>query len=498
MADLKGRSVRGGTVTLSAQAIKFVFQLASTAVLARLLTPADFGLVAMVAAFTGFVSLFKDLGLSMATVQRVEITHEQVSTLFWINVVLSVVLMGVAAVLAPAVAWFYAEPKLIWIMLAVASTFVFGGLSAQHTALLRRQMRFTALAIIEIGSMVAGIAVAVVMACRGFAYWSLVAMGATTAATTMLLCWLFSGWQPAWPRRGTGVMPMVKFGGNVTSFNVLNYFARNLDNIIIGRFLGPLALGLYSKAYGLLLLPLQQVNAPVASVVIPALSRLQSDSRRYRHCYLTAVKSIAWVTGPLIVVLAIYSQEIVSLVLGKQWESASGLFKVLALGSLLQPISATVGWLFVSLGRTRELMTYGSLAVPALACSFCIGLLWGTMGVAVCYVTVWNLLVCPLGFFLALKHAPLSVKQVIGAVWRPLLVSVLLFAAGEIAHYSLSHLSLLARSGWTMAALVAAAATTIAGFSTIRGDLVGLWTIYRTNFSANESYRDKQSLYRTT
>ncbi len=141
-ADLKGRSVRGGAVTMAAQGIKFFLQIGSTVVLARLLTPEDFGLIAMVTAVTGFVMMFKDMGLSMATVQRAEIDHAQISTLFWINVVLSLAFMLLTATLAPAIAWFYSEPRLTWITLALAGAFIFSGFTVQHQALLRRQMNF--------------------------------------------------------------------------------------------------------------------------------------------------------------------------------------------------------------------------------------------------------------------------------------------------------------------------------------------------------------------
>jgi len=235
MADLKGRSVRGGALTLVAQAVKFALQLGSTIVLARLLTPEDFGLVAMVTAVTGFVMMFKDAGLSVATVQREEITREQVSALFWINAGLSVVLMIVVAALAPLIALFYSEPRLVGITLAISGTFVFAGLTVQHQALLRRQMQFKKLAVLEVASMVFGVATAITMAFLGLGYWSLVGMLAATAGANAVLAWIACAWIPGAPARSDGVGSMLNFGAGVTGFSVVNYFARNADNLLFSE-----------------------------------------------------------------------------------------------------------------------------------------------------------------------------------------------------------------------------------------------------------------------
>jgi PST family polysaccharide transporter len=394
MSDLKGRSIRGGAVTLSSQALKFILNAGSTAVLARLLTPADFGLIAMVAAFTGFVALFRDLGLSTATVQRVEITHDQVSTLFWINVAMSVVLMLVAAALAPAIAWFYGEPRLTWIMLAIAATFPFGGLSAQHTALMRRQMRFTSLATVEVVSLVVGIAVAVVMAWRGLSYWSLVAMGAASGATTMVMCWLLSGWRPDLPRRGSGVMPMLTFGGGLTGFNILNYFTRNADNVIIGFALGSGPLGIYSKAYNLLMMPIRQFNAPIGAVMQPAPSRLQHDPVRYQRAYLRAVSMLAFVGMPLVAFLFVAADDVVRVFLGPGWDGAVPVFRLLAPAALLGTINVAPGWLCTTLGRSRVQVNWASSAwlprsVSPGAGSCCCSSRW-RVAVRQCRCSIWR------------------------------------------------------------------------------------------------------------
>jgi len=203
--DLKGRSVRGGAATLAGQGGRFLIQMVSTVVLARLLTPADFGLIAMVTAVTGFAEFFKDLGLSMATVQKAEVTHEQVSVLFWVNVAMSVLIALITAALGPVIAWFYGDPRLATVTVALSLAFVFGGLTVQHQALLRRQMRFTALAIIPVIAMAAAVMAAIIAGSLGAGYWALVIMELTRAATSAAAVWLVCRWWPGLPTRGAGV-----------------------------------------------------------------------------------------------------------------------------------------------------------------------------------------------------------------------------------------------------------------------------------------------------
>jgi PST family polysaccharide transporter len=221
---------------MGGQAANFVLKLGSTAVLARLLTPADFGLIAMVTAVTGFVEMFKEAGLSMATIQRAEINHRQISTLFWINLGLSILLMFVVVGLAPAVAWFYGEPQLLWITIALGAMFPLGGLTIQHVALLRRQMRFGTLVSIDVTSNAVGIAAAITAAAFGARYWALVIMMAASGAANAALVWITCPWVPGLPKRGAGVRPMLAFGGNLTGFAFINYWARSADNVLIGWY----------------------------------------------------------------------------------------------------------------------------------------------------------------------------------------------------------------------------------------------------------------------
>jgi PST family polysaccharide transporter len=418
MSDLKGRSIRGGAVTLSSQGIKFALQTGSTMVLARLLVPSDFGLIAMVTALTGLVTMFKDAGLSLATVQHKDITHDQVSTLFWINVALSSIVMLVIAAAAPAISAFYAEPRLMWITLALAVPMLFGGLTVQHQALLRRQMRFSALAVVEIATLGGGIAVAIAMALLGFGYWSLVGMTAAAALTNAILVWALCDWRPGRPRRGVGVRPLLTFGLNATGASFLNYIGANLDNVLIGWWSGPATLGLYSKAYGLLTMPLRQVSAPMGAVAIPALSRLIDDEARYRRAFVGASQQMLAFTTPMVVFGIVFAGDVIFLLLGPHWESAGRLFAILGFAGLILPYWNATGWVWVSQGRMQEHLRFHCIDAAFKVLSIVIGLPWGAEGVAV-GVAVRYYLVIPILFAMLGRRGPLRKRDLYSVLAYP-------------------------------------------------------------------------------
>lgn len=423
MADLEGRSVRGGAVTMSAQAVKLALQMFSTMVLARLLTPADFGLVAMVTAVVGFVSMFKDAGLSTATVQREQITHAQVSTLFWINVALSLtVMLGVIA-LAPAIAWFYNEPRLLNITFALAGTFIFGGITAQHQALLRRQMRFKALATIEVLSMIGGISVAIIMAWQRLGYWSLVGMAAGNAVTNCAVVWAISKWRPGWPVRNSDVGTMLRFGGGLTGFSFLNYFTRNADNVVIGYTLGGGQLGIYAKAYGLLMMPIQQINGPVDSVMVPSLSRLQNDPERYQRVFFRAIGMLAFVGMPMVAYLFVVADDVVSILLGAGWEGAATVFRLLSPAALLGTVNVAPGWLCNSRGRAKIQVIWASISAPITVTAFLCGSRWGITGVAAGFSISWCLLFILLAV-MACHRSPVSFAKLAACLSVPLTAAI--------------------------------------------------------------------------
>jgi O-antigen/teichoic acid export membrane protein len=381
-ADLKSRSVRGGLLTLTSQGTQFLIQSVATVVLARLLTPADFGLVAMVTAITGLGQAFADLGLSEATIQHPEVSHSQVSTLFWINVAIGLVLTSITAAMAPVLAGFYREPRLKDIALLVSLTFLIGGLRVQHDALLRRQMRFLSLAIRDIASCALAVPVALLLAWRGAGYWALVALPLTLNFTQMVLSWLMVRWMPGLPQRDAKVKSLVSFGGNVAASYLIFNVNRSADNVLIGWYWGAGPLGLYSRAYNLLMLPVRQLSVPAANVAVPGFSRIQGDPERFARYYLRTVNLIIWIGAPMFGFLFVAAKPTIVLILGKQWGEAAPVFQILAISAFSQLILDSVVWLFVSRGQSQRLLRLLLIISPILVGGYAIGLPFGIKGVA--------------------------------------------------------------------------------------------------------------------
>jgi O-antigen/teichoic acid export membrane protein len=424
MGDLKTRSVRGGSAALLTQASRAGLGLASTAVLGRLLSPSDFGAVGIVLAVTGFFAMVRDMGLTMATIQRQRIDHEEASTLFWINLAVSLVLMMVTAATGPLVAIVYADARLVGITLSLSTAILFAGAAQQHQALLKRQMKFAALARIELASLISGIVATIAVAMLGGGYWSLVTLHVTAALTTLAVTWMTSNWRPGRPSWKAGVGPMMSLGRNLTGFEVVNYLARNADNLLIGWYWGAAALGQYSRAYQLLLAPLQQINAPISAVAVPALSRLQDDPDRFRRYYLTALRLIVLVTAPFSLGLIVLADVVVSILLGPQWSEAAAIFRLLGMSAIFQPVCNTAGWIYVANGRTRAMFSWGFLASASIVMSFAVGLPFGVEAVALCYGTVVLFLVWPC-MARAVRDTSISSKDVFGAIGCPMLAALL-------------------------------------------------------------------------
>lgn len=436
-SDLKGRSVRGGVSTLSSQGARFVLTSVSAVVLARLLSPTDFGLVAMVTAVTGMGQAFADLGLSEATIQREKITHNQVSALFWINVSIGILLMLATAGLAPVLALFYREPRLTMIALASSVTFFICGLRVQHEAILKRQMRFSALASRNITAAVMGAATAIVMAWYGFGYWALVAMPLAENTTQVVLSWLMVRWLPGRPRRDPEVGKLVVFGGHVAGSYLVANASRSVDSLLIGWYWGAGLLGLYSRAYNLLTRPVRELCLPAQSVALPAFSRALSDMERYARSYLRVVKLIVWMSTPVFAIFFVAAQPIIRVVLGARWIGAAPVFQIFAIGALAQLLLESIVWVLVSRGESQRFLKLQLITTPILLGSYAIGLPFGIKGVALAASLVL------LGMFpwmahFAFRGTPLTLLRLGKAIVCPVLLALSAVAVAELALHILA------------------------------------------------------------
>jgi PST family polysaccharide transporter len=418
---MKRRSVQGAWVTLSAQGVRLVLQFSSQVALTHWLAPAAFGLVAMVAPVMSLVQIFNDLGLAQATVQRADISPGELSALFWLNFGISLGLAGILALAAPFVAWFYHEPSLTPIVIACSSLLVLSGASAQQIALMNRRMQFVALAGIDIACIAVAVVVGLAAAIAGFGVWSLVLMQAANSLTILLLAWSMSGWVPGWQLRGQDVASLLRFGGHLTGFNLLAYAENSLGPVLIGRLQGAAALGLYDRAFKLVIVPWCQVSLPVARVAVSLLSRLRHAERDYAAAWRRMLQGLMLATGPGLIWASLTANTLAPTLLGHGWGAAAPILADLSLATLFVPFGASAYWLFVSQGRVRAQLRYGVVTGSALVLSAIIGVHWGALGVARCYA-LFAPFVQGLQLFGALRCGPVGGPAAWHASW-PIIVA---------------------------------------------------------------------------
>ena len=428
-AEFKQKSVRGGAAAVFSQGVGMGLQIITTIVLARLLTPNDYGLQAMVVTLTGFFSLFKDAGLSVASVQRETLTHEQISTLFWINVGIGAFLMIVIACAGPLLAVFYKEPRLLWITVASATIFLLNSLAVQHRALLDRSMQFTIGAKIEILANLVGTVVAIGMAALGCGYWSLIVQTLTLYMVSTVAAWIAMPWMPGRPHWTPELRSMVRFGGTVTLNSLVVYLAYNTEKILLGRFWGSVPLGLYGRAYQLGNLPVQQLTGSVGAVAFPMLSRLQGDAARMRRSYLMAHTLVVSLTVPVVISCALFADEIVSTVLGPKWAGTARILQRLSPAILVFALMNPLSWLLRATGRVERSLKISLLIAPVVILGVLAGLRYGPTGVALGYSAAMVVLVGPLVAWA--KHGTeISTSDYLDCIKRPLIAGVLGGVAG--------------------------------------------------------------------
>jgi len=398
-------------------------------ILARLLGPKDFGLVGMVTAFTGVLTWFRDFGLSAATIQRATVTEEQISTLFWINILFGALFGLVAVAMAPAIAAFYHEPELLGVTAVLATGFLFNGAGVQHSALLQRQMRFTALAVINVVSFIVGTAIAVVGAEAGYGYRALVAMSVTSPLIATIGFWLTTGWVPGMPHRRAGIRSMMHYGGISTLNGLVGYVAYNAEKVMIGRFWGADAIGIYGRAYQLVSIPTDNLNSAVAEVAFAALSRLQDDPIRFKRYFLKGFSFVLGLTLPIMTACVLFADDVVFVVLGPKWKDTAAIVRLLGPTMAILAIIYPLGWLTYSLGLVTRCLKISLVLAPLMITGYAIGLPYGPKGVAFAYSAVMLLWVIP-HILWCVHGTPISFRDILQAV-RPPLVSGIL--AGALA-----------------------------------------------------------------
>jgi len=408
-ASLSRPALRGGMIIGSAQLIRIGLQFVSVVALSRLLTPQDFGLVACVTPVITFVSLFQDLGYGQAIVQRREISNDQISSIFWVTVALGLASALVAAIFSPAVAWFFHDGRLVLLTISASISLLFGSLAAVPSGLLNRRLHYRGLAVTDAVAAASALICAIVSALLGARYWSLIIAAVAANFLTAVGYWTFARWKPNRPSTKFVDREIGLFGANLTGFTFVNYFSRNLDNVLIGRNLGTLALGYYDRAFKLLSFPIQHLNAPLYSVMTPLLSRVQDDKPRFRAMFLRAAGQLTLFVVPVMAALVSVSHDFVALAFGPRWELVAPIFFYLGIVGMVQPLTNATGWILIAQGRTDVMFRLGIVTSLITVGSFFVGLHFGgAVGLAAAYAVAEALLKAPIQYVTLHRVGPVT------------------------------------------------------------------------------------------
>lgn len=405
------------------QSAQLLVQLIGVLVLARFVPPEDFGLLAMASTVVAFAALFRDMGTGAALIQRERLSTGLVNAVFWFNVLLGIGLALFTATIGPLAVLAYGDIRLQSVLLWLAAVFPLASVGIVHQSMLQRDSRFLALAAVNVTAGIGGLAVAILLAWKGAGVYALVSQALVTNAICSFLLWWVRGWRPE-ARFAVGELrTLFSFSGNLVLFNVLNYFHRNADTMLIGRFLGPFELGLYNLAYRVLLLPLQNLTLVVNLATLPAYSRQQRNYDALAEHYVRTLRGIALITGVAMAVVWVTRAELVALLLGNAWLQAADVIAWLAPTGYVQALVGTSGSLLTAIGRTRVLRNLGLVGVPFLICSFVVGLPWGIVGVAAAYAVANLVWMVPV-LHVVLRELHRDLRCAVPAIAIPALIAV--------------------------------------------------------------------------
>jgi len=415
-SDLGRTAARGAGITLAVQSVRIVLQVASVVVLARLLSPRDYGLLAVALVVVGIGEVVRDLGLSTAAIRAPELTARQRDGLFWLNTAAGTALAVVAVISAGPLAAAFSQPELVPVIRCLAATFVLNGLAAQFRAGLTRDLRFGALAGSDLVAQLCALTVAVGAASAGAGYWALVAQQLTLGVVTLLAAVGLARWMPRRPRRRVGLRPFLRVGGGLTGTQILYYLGNNLDNLALGLLGSPSALGVYNRGFQLLMNPLNQLRNPATTVAVPVLARLQDDLPRSGEYLRRGQLALGFTLVAGMAIVAGAADPLVELLLGSRWHEVAPVLALLAVAGSCQTLALVGYWVYLSRGLSGALMRYTGMTLVLSAVCIGAGSSFGVVGVATGYAAA-AVLEWPLSLWWLSRITVIPVRElVLGAL----------------------------------------------------------------------------------
>lgn len=421
--SLKEKTIKGLYWSGASQAGKQISQFIIVAILARLLSPNDFGLLAMATVFINFGMIFSEMGISSALIQKQDTHDRHYYSAFWLNVVVGIALTLIFATISPLIAWFYKKPELQLILAVISINYFISSFVVIQQTILTKEMDFKSLAIRDIIAVVLSGGIGIYMAFHGFGVWSLVFQSITFTLFNAILLWALSPWRPKYQFAKSDIKDIFGFSANLTGFNVVNYFARNVDQLLIGKFLGAQALGYYSLAYRLMLYPLQNISWVIGKVMFPAFSKIHDNLEKVRGNYLKTVKIIALIAFPIMLGLFAVAPEFIKVIFGIKWAEAITTIRILCVCGLFQSIGTTVGVIYLSLGRVDMLFKLQFWGTALVVVFILIGLKWGINGVALFY-TLQSVLWIIINLHIISKLTESNLRSIYSNLKTPLAIAI--------------------------------------------------------------------------
>lgn len=437
--SLGKRTARGGVIVIAAQMARAVIQLVTTFFLSRLLAPEDFGVIAIGYTVLTFITMFTELSLSTAAVQTQRLTQNTASAIFGINIATTLVAFVIAAISTPLTVWLFQDTRLPAVIVGLAICAPINALGSQHSALMTRNMRWMLLQTLSLSSMIVGSIAAVLAAwLLDIGYWTLVVQAIVSAIVGVVLTWMAFPWRPSIVTDWSGAKKALRFSLNLTGVTMMGFLHRQTDNILIGWRWGAGELGYYSRAYTLLMMPLNLVTGPLSSAIIPAMSRLQDAPDRWRKAYLDGLIVVTLIGGAMTALLFGSSPVIIGVVFGPGWDESEKIFSLLVIAMLSATPLNTIFWIYVSTGRTNRMLHWSLMAAPFYVASFIVGLPYGATGVAASYGTAQIIAFVP-GLWMATRGTNISMRDVFAATLPAILSTILV---GSTLRYVVEHVSL--------------------------------------------------------
>lgn len=429
--SLRHHTIKGVAWNTLGRISNQVLQFGLSVILMRLLQPADYGLLAMAWVVIGFAGIFNEFGFGSAIVQRQDIDAQHLSSVFWINIAIGAGFTLLFFMTAGWMADFFHTAGLKPVMQWLSFSFLIGGLGIVPGALLQKQMRFDLINQISVATTFLSGCIGVYMAYRGYGVMSLVAQSLSNSLIGLPLMFIASRWKPLLVLSWKHVRQLFSFSAYLTGFNVINYWARRSDDLLIGKFMGSTSLGIYSRAYALMLLPISQVISMVSGVMFPALSSIQHDKQRIKSIYIRVIQVIAFFSFPMMLGLVATADHFMLGIFGSKWAGVIPLIRILAFVGVLQCIGNPTGWIYLSQGKTNWMFWWGVFGSGSVVVAIIVGVWMGSIyTVAWAYLFINILLSYPV---VAIPGRLIGMKWI--EVYRPLLPTFLISGSMAIIVY---------------------------------------------------------------